>query len=413
MFRRTCTALSLFTWVASADIRLHPLVYTQQPATGFPSGAVIAGLASSPRPLLNENGVIVFSAVASGGGVTPQNDTGIWLADEYGLRLLVREGDAVPGIDGRLFSMIWLGGLSADEDVWFLATMLGSPSNDLILCRVRPGEPVHVVTRVGEPVPGLPGHWVNLFFLGGVVNSWVNSDGALIFGGDTNMGNGGLFMANEPGVTPLLVGGDPIPGVPDSTLVSLAISPQWADNGVATVVATIAGPGITSANDRVVIACDTSGTQLIAREGDLIPGSETLYFGSAFLTDESRAPSDRAGFEVKLTGAGVTSMNDDALVFGSPGAPLPATTAITCSGQPHSRPEPCWTASPFGRAIAPGRRLRSLNITAPDCESAAGRSPSAIASFATIRLGTESSIRRRTTAETAAAPTSNPRTSNL
>lgn len=327
MIREICTGLlgltstSLLASLASAEIRVHPLVYTQQPATGFPSGAVIAGLVTSPRPLLNEHGVVAFSATASGGGVSPQDDAGIWLADESGLRLLVREGDAVPGIEGRVFSMLWLAGLSANDEVWFLATMLGLPSNDRVLCSVRPGEPVDVVARSGDPVPGLPGeNWSNLFLLGTFSNSWVNASGELIFGGDTNMGNRGLFLADEVGIVPLLVSGDPFPDVPGATLVSLVISPQWSDTGVATVIATIAGPDVTAANDRVVIACDTGGAHLVAREGDLIPDSESLHFGSAFPTDESRAPSDSAGFEAKITGAGVTSANDDALFFGPSGA---------------------------------------------------------------------------------------------
>ncbi len=58
------------------------------------------------NPVMNERGDILFRATLRGAGVTSSNDGGLWLYQDGRLALLVREGDAVPGMAGVRFKAV-------------------------------------------------------------------------------------------------------------------------------------------------------------------------------------------------------------------------------------------------------------------------------------------------------------------
>src|SRR5262245_39446954 len=162
-------AVSLWaTSGASADVRTRVLAMTGQPAAGFPNGALIGSFSTTwQRPVLNDLGHVVFTGAAVGPGITSLNDTAVWLADSSGLTLLVREDDPVPGLTDVRVSFWTVVGLSNADDVFLRVQFRGNVTgiNDSALCRVRPGEPLVIIAREGDPVSEDPadGTWTLIF----------------------------------------------------------------------------------------------------------------------------------------------------------------------------------------------------------------------------------------------------------
>lgn len=129
--------------------------------------------------------------------------------------------------------------------------------------------------------------------------------------------------------------GQPAPGTPAGvTYLSLDTLPIVNDLGQGGFLATLAGSGVSGANDGALYTFGSGSVELIAREGDAAPGipSGAVYAG---LSVPTIADNGRLAYQATLAGGGVTSDNDDAVYVGGVGAPLPvAREGQTAHGQP-------------------------------------------------------------------------------
>jgi len=220
----------LSLWGPDAQGDLQVLFNAGDPAPGAPPGAVFYSL--STRVLLNDSGQIAFyGRLAVGpGGVTVDDDVGIWGPDGLGgTTLLFREGDPIPGDTGVLSEYFDLTDLSANGHVIIkvdVRTPAGTDFSDEVLLRHTPGVGVQRLLRVGDEMPGIPGSEV--FGIFGYSPGWGDVDPAGRYVGYVwlAVGPGGVTastsdviaeFAPDGAVRALIRSGDPVPSLPGAT----------------------------------------------------------------------------------------------------------------------------------------------------------------------------------------------------
>ncbi|MBI5764332.1 MAG: thrombospondin type 3 repeat-containing protein [Planctomycetes bacterium] len=190
---------------------------------GVPAGAQFLSVGT---PSMNDSGAVAFSASLKQGiaGVTSGDDFGIWCLSAAGtMRLVAREGDAIPSIPG------------------------GS----------------------GWPVGG-----VN--YGGGFSNYQITAGGNVSFVANLNYSTSALMSESNTGVPPRVVAyaGQPAPGLAGQTIGNIN-SYTVNSNGYHAFLSLVAGAGVTVENDECIWLEDAGGLHLIAREGDPAPGGGT------------------------------------------------------------------------------------------------------------------------------------------
>ena len=87
---------------AEANYRKKTIAVSGQIAPGT-GGATFSSSIPPSAIGLAESGKLLFRAYLEGAAVTFENDEGLWVAEADTLRLLAREGGAVPGLAGMFF----------------------------------------------------------------------------------------------------------------------------------------------------------------------------------------------------------------------------------------------------------------------------------------------------------------------
>lgn len=364
-------AVSVFaTSVVAAQLSITPLLSTGQPAPGFPEGATITTL-NQPGvlDLLNEHGHTWAYGVTSGGGVTGQNDQGVWHISSSSVQLVWREGEPAPdagpdivfGLLGRVT------GIASDDSLIIWAQLVGlgvTPANDSALYRVAAGAEPLLIIREGDQAPGLPVGTLmppprqmvryrdNQIAWHGSVGSefhiWASSPSGvehLLGTGDAVPGFPDAIFSN-PNVVPTLGGGDAlgftsrvIGGPPDGTtslcrfhpeagasVLLLSGQPAEGIGGGVTYStigisfnsgigdprgassAIVVGPNVNSANNDVLYRLEDGGPVLSWREGDALPEiGDGVFFGSGA---SSTPTADAMYVSGQIIGAGIDAMNN-------------------------------------------------------------------------------------------------------
>jgi hypothetical protein len=118
---------------------------------------------------LNNSGQVAFKAALVGGGVTNDNDEGIWVGDSESLVLVAREGTNAPGLSGNHFGDTMFPTeaplLNDDGQIAFKARF--SPGGPIGLASqgiwVGTAESLSLVTRSGASAPGAESSSFRLF----------------------------------------------------------------------------------------------------------------------------------------------------------------------------------------------------------------------------------------------------------
>jgi hypothetical protein len=166
----------VFTISPSGEVTTIALNGNQAP--GLPAGVtfVITVTPDWNRTGINASGAVVFGATLTGPGVTSSTDGSIWISDSRGLRMLAREGDAVPGTSNFVFQRLfdgdwrWNPVISDSGHVLIVSTVtavppLGPFPTSAVL--FGPDGRGRELLRTGQPAPGGP------------VNTGVSSFGPL------------------------------------------------------------------------------------------------------------------------------------------------------------------------------------------------------------------------------------------
>ncbi|MFN3241068.1 MAG: choice-of-anchor tandem repeat NxxGxxAF-containing protein [Planctomycetota bacterium] len=265
---------SALFWGAPGMVTL--LAREGDPVPGLASGVRFGPLAiDRTNHKINRSGVVTLPCTLTG-NVTGANDTIVLTGSPSGLQIVIREGDDAGLGNGEVFvphygpHLAFLTQINDSGQILLQVRLAGptvTSSNDVALAIWQPGAGLSVVARKGDQAPGLAA---------GVVYSGSPGAG----------GNGFTNTAN------------------------LAFASR------------VSGPGITSANDRVVFFGGIGAVAPILQEGDPtgLPGGET--YGEIVAGSLSTGEDGSIGFSTILrdaAGGALPPTSDGALFHGTPG----------------------------------------------------------------------------------------------
>lgn len=256
---------------AAADVRTTVLLRTGDPALAVgPDITWQSFLTTLSDPVLTADGQVAFSGIVAGPGVTTDNATVLVAGPLNGpYRLIARGGrpasGATPGVN---FNQPVLPYITESGRILFYSTLTG---------------------------PGI-----------------------------TTANDSGLWLENQtPGgdPVPVILEGGPAPALTGLTIASfdvrqVRIQPRFS---YIALVATLSGPGITTANDSVLyqsLPGSPAVLTVLAREGDLIPNHGGLAYGNFGIPCYAGGPaSAELVVRCSLTGPGVTAATDGAFLL--------------------------------------------------------------------------------------------------
>ena len=319
-------------------------VATQAP--GMPAGVNFSSvtLNASSGPYTDDAGRVAFRATlgTGTGGVTVDNNIGIWQGTAGALAPLYRTGSAAPDTAaGTVFSDFSGPVANRSGQIAFQGFLRGggaTSTTDLGLWVNSPIAGLRLIAREGSVAVGAGG--VRTYQdpgISGDVNPFsylqVSDGGQVVFAGRLNDDTRGLWIGDTNGTSLIALGNQQAPGVPAGALFSKTTLAQGGTRsydlsaagnfGFAALLVAGAG-GVTSANQHGLWARTAASISLIAREGSQAPG---LPIGVNFSASGSN-PFDGAevndagdiSFKAHFAGIGITAGNDSAIWTGLPGA---------------------------------------------------------------------------------------------
>jgi hypothetical protein len=305
-------------------------------------------------PAAAEDGSLFFISDMYGAGTSGTNYKGLFSGTSAAdVSMVARMSGPAPGLPGlSLINSAGTLGLgsqavispSGGYKLWssYLSGAGVTSANDTALFRSSPGGSL-LIAREGNPAPGTAGAVFSGDFKSQYQFNQVNRNGTVLFqsslaGGDVTGANGGAIFTGTPGALSIVRRlGDPV--LPGVTAVGMGSIQQMDNNGRVLYDVTLAGAGVTAANDRSLwFYTPGSGSTLLVREGSPAPGTAGATFGNpanTWLPGCSPTSLTRGGkyeFASDLTGGDVTpGFNDSALYVGSVGG---GVTMIARAGQP-------------------------------------------------------------------------------
>ena len=212
-------------------------------------------------------------------------------------------GQAAPGVPGRFFSFYYPPAISNSGRVAFAGWLTGVTSNDEGLWSGLPGS-IQLVAREGVLAPG-----TSAVFAGGWLFPWVNSSGVVAFsaalGSGANSTNNTGIWAGTPGALSIVArAGNPAPGTPAGVVFSGGMQ-NWLmlnDAGAVVFRANLTGPGVDSSNDAGIWAGAPGALQLVAREGDVAPGTGGVFDLFNYQFEANPLPVINAAGDVVFSG---------------------------------------------------------------------------------------------------------------
>ncbi len=221
---------------------------------------------------LNAGGVMAFQATLAGGDVVgASNDAATFVGGPTTLQPAVRKGDLVPVVGGSCD----VGALGANV----------------------------VLNRAGWLLHDLR------FGAGGATPATTADDNIVML---WRPGVGNVVVVREGAAAPLPSGAGNF-GVP-------ALASGFGQGGAFAFTTTLTGGTVTTADDNAVFLAGLAGAQLVHREGTPAPGLPGVQMGVALPTAScSDFEGGSVAFFCTLAGAGVTTANDQSLWLGRPG----------------------------------------------------------------------------------------------
>lgn len=244
-------------------------------APGMPVGAVFYGTGLPSRPLVNGSGDVAFWAQVTGGGVDYlTNDRGIWIRSNGVLSLAFRGNAPVSGF-GTGVTLIYpdLRAFANDGSIAFFGDLKfnNGQNNQSALWWGKPGD-YRLVARLNAQAAGAPSGVVHnsfTFTRPMLAGEFIGYSSSLSGTGVTSANNVAFFVGRRDDAKIAVREGDQVPGMA-AGVVFADLTDRFAMNARGQIVfrATIAGPGITTANDEGIWATDSRGHIVqVARQG--------------------------------------------------------------------------------------------------------------------------------------------------
>ncbi len=214
-----------------------------------------------------------------------------WFGGSVGnVQLILRKGDLGP--NGEVTSSIGFSTqINASGQALFEVTYTvgtGTPAvttaNDKAIWLYTPGLGTTEILREGSPSP-IPGTFfaspslsaVSLFNAAGQALIGVDLTGAVTVGSDDKA----IFLASSSGASLVVQRGDAAPGIPGASFNTMGIFNMClTDGGIVAITSTVMNGGVTTSNDSGLWTGTAGNLTLLAREGDVAPGSGGQTFGA-------------------------------------------------------------------------------------------------------------------------------------
>lgn len=272
-------------------------------APGTPAGTTFLFI---DQPVESGGAPIVFRGTLAGTGVTEANNMGLWVDRGAGVGLLARTGGAAPGTgEGVVWRDLALQpGITDTGAVVFHGRLAGTgvtPPNDSGIWLGLPSG-VRLVARAGNAAPGGGGDG-GAVFSSFSTRAHVNRSSQVVFVASitgsqvTPMTNSGVWLAGADGALSLLaLENQPVSPTIPGVLFDNFNDPILDDFGAMYVLARVRGTGVTTANNHVLLALRGAAHRVIARAGELftLPSMQTKTI-KRVLFGESGPGSEGAG----------------------------------------------------------------------------------------------------------------------
>jgi hypothetical protein len=272
------------------------------PAPGAPAG-VNFGNFPAALPVINGASQVAFRGILAGTGVTTANDGAIFVERAGALALVAREGTAAPGAGAGInFANLADPVLNSAGQTAFVSTLVGGAVATNVGFFAETGNTLSLVARKGSAAPGTPAGVNFANFTNPMLNGAGNTAFLATLSGAavTTANDGGLWAQRDSALDLVAREGAQAPGVAAginfASLADATLNPA----GQLAFSATLAGAGITTANDAGLWAQSIGGElKLIAREGDplqVAPGVTRTISSLLFAGGVGNEDGRRNGF---------------------------------------------------------------------------------------------------------------------
>lgn len=264
--------------MAGAGEPLALAVATGDVAPGVP-GATLGFVREEPAQLGDGDRTGVLAGM-QGSAV----GSGLWTGPAGALQLVAKAGDPAPGLPGT--TMTSLGRTARfgnDGTAVFTSGLTGAVSGSALWIG-RPGA-VELLARSGVDAPGAePGVVFQSFDRQTLSDSGVVVfNGRLTGGATTSATATGIWRGTTAGLELVKRGGQEATAAGPGVQHVLLDRRMMNALGDLTFYSTLAGEGVTTANDQALFATGPWGERLIAREGDAAPSLPGYVFSSAMM----------------------------------------------------------------------------------------------------------------------------------
>ena len=248
--------------------------------TASPNNSIV-----SANNITDDGGVVISGYMTGPGITTGTNDTATWFQPASGAPVLLAQGrDFCPGTAGAQYpaNMTVGSGLRMNSvgQAPFYMTLTGGDTvtaNNAALVLLSPGDD-QLVMRQGDAAPGLPGLTVTPDSFGAFLNGTKIVFSGKLVGTGITTANDSVYLTNiglNGGLRIYAREGDPIPGfkgltIANTSSLSFGQRPIAAD-GTITFIATLGGTA-TTLNNTAVMTENNGVFSILIRKGDAIPG---------------------------------------------------------------------------------------------------------------------------------------------
>jgi hypothetical protein len=337
---RTMPLFLLPFWIASAamgqsgtpSFNFKAVALSGQAAPGTAAGVVFSQL--DQYPLLSPTGQTTFGAELSGTGVViGTNFTGIWTGTPGSVALVARAANQVPGTPtGTTYDEsqgFIINGPDTAGEMALNASYANSPSPSAGYTEgIWVGTPGNLapVVRDGDQAPG---QTAGVYFTD-ITSAAQNASGQIAFasflygtGITSQVGLESLWSGAPGNIALLAKQGDQAPGmavgIKYTTLGSSYLTPPISASGQSVFIGSFAGSGVTSSNNTALWFGTPGNVSQIARTGSQAPGVTSGANFSSFNPPTINSVG-QVLFSATLTGTGVSSVNSAGIWAGSPGS---------------------------------------------------------------------------------------------
>ncbi|MEZ6235863.1 MAG: hypothetical protein R3B68_16910 [Phycisphaerales bacterium] len=259
------------------------------------TGVTFGGISTFDSPVLDENGSVLFRGRMVGMDVMPTNERALFRGSSAAsLSMLIRGGDAAPGIAGANLNTATASGigsgyrLSPSGQTMWGSSLSGTSgtTTDTAIFGGFAGSLVKFVQE-GDAAPGTMGATFSSSFSSpSQQNTSIDRAGRILFksnllGGDVSgtTNNEGWFYGMPGSLAMMVRKGDDVAS--GATAASLGFVSQTNMSGQVLFDLTLGGTAIADNNSSVWVHTPGAGNSLVLREGDAAPGTVGATFGVA------------------------------------------------------------------------------------------------------------------------------------